>query len=81
MLTPIDINYVYLPESTNNFIDQITPDNPLLRYSYEDHFIMRSAFSFYHSNKKEVVLGKNQYKTIFILSVQTLNLQETYYLQ
>lgn len=52
VLTPIDINYVYLPESTNNFIDQIAPDNPLLRYSYEDHFIMRSAFSFYHSNKK-----------------------------
>ena len=41
-LTPIDINYVYLPQSTNNFIDQIGPDNPLLRYSYEDHFIMRA---------------------------------------
>lgn len=51
VLTPIDINYVYLPESTYNFIDQIAPDNPLLRYSYEDHFIMRLGFSFYHSNK------------------------------
>ena len=50
-LLPIDINYVYLPESTYNFIDQIAPDNPLLRYSYEDHFIMRLGFSFYHSNK------------------------------
>ncbi len=52
VLTPIDINYVYLPESTIDFIDQIAPDNPLLRYSYEDHFIMRLGFSFYHSNKK-----------------------------
>lgn len=51
-LTPIDINYVYLPESTNDFIDQIAPDNPLLRYSYEDHFIMRLGYSFYYSNKR-----------------------------
>lgn len=51
-LTPIDVNYVYLPESTNDFIDQIAPDNPLLRYSYEDHFIMRLGYSFYHTNKR-----------------------------
>lgn len=50
--TPLDINYVYLPESTNDFINQIAPDNPLLRYSYEDHFIMRLGYSFYHSNKR-----------------------------
>lgn len=49
--TPLDINYVYLPESTNDFIDQIAPDNPLLRYSYEDHFIMRMGYSFYYTNK------------------------------
>ena len=51
-LTPIDINYVYLPESTLNFIDDIAPDNPLLRYSYEDHFIMRLGYSYYHTNKR-----------------------------
>ncbi len=50
--TPIDINYVYLPESTNGFIDLIAPDNPLLRYSYEDHFIMRMGYSFYHTDKR-----------------------------
>ena len=50
--TPIDINYVYLPESTNEFLNQIAPDNPLLRYSYEDHFIMRLGYSFYHTNKR-----------------------------
>lgn len=52
VITPIDINYVYLPKSTNDFIDQIAPDNPLLRYSYEDHFIMRLGYSFYHTNKR-----------------------------
>ncbi|MCH5224239.1 MAG: BamA/TamA family outer membrane protein [Muribaculaceae bacterium] len=53
LFTPIDINYVYLPESTLDFIDNIAPDNPLLKYSYEDHFIMRMGFTFYHSNKRE----------------------------
>lgn len=52
ILTPVDINYVYLPQSTYNFIDQIAPDNPLLRYSYEDHFIMRLGYSYYHTNKR-----------------------------
>lgn len=51
--TPIDVNYVYLPKSTNDFIDNIAPDNPLLRYSYEDHFIMRLGYSFYHTNKRQ----------------------------
>lgn len=51
VVTPIDINYVYLPKSTNDFLDQIAPDNPLLRYSYEDHFIMRTGFNFYYTNK------------------------------
>ncbi|MCM1319008.1 MAG: BamA/TamA family outer membrane protein [Muribaculaceae bacterium] len=50
--TPIDINYVYLPESTQDFINQIAPDNPLLRYSYEDHFIMSMAYRLYISNKR-----------------------------
>lgn len=53
LFTPIDINYVYLPESTLDFINNIAPDNPLLKYSYEDHFIMRMGFTFYHSNKRE----------------------------
>lgn len=50
-VTVVDVNYVYLPESKMNFLDSI--QNPLLRYSYEDHFIMRMGYSFYHSNKKE----------------------------
>lgn len=48
----IDINYVRLPRSTFNFIDQIAPSNPLLRYSYEDHFIMRMGYSYYRTNRR-----------------------------
>ncbi len=51
-LTPLDVNYVYLPRSTNDFINQIAPDNPLLRYSYEDHFIMRLGGRLYYSTKR-----------------------------
>ncbi len=48
----LDINYVRLPHSTIDFIDQIAPDNPLLRYSYEDHFIMRLGYTFYRTNRR-----------------------------
>ncbi len=47
----IDVSYVYLPNSQVGFLDDIT--NPLLRYSYEDHFIMRLGYSYYHSNKRQ----------------------------
>jgi hypothetical protein len=48
----IDINYVYLPQSTLNFMDEIAPTNPLLRYSYEDHFIMRLGYTYYRTNRR-----------------------------
>lgn len=66
IFTPIDINYVYLPASTNDFINQIAPDNPLLRYSYEDHFIMRLGYSFYHTNKRNLPpWQRNRQKDIY----------------
>ncbi len=48
----IDINYVRLPRSTINFIDEIAPTNPLLRYSYEDHFIMRLGYTYSRTNRR-----------------------------
>lgn len=70
--TPIDINYVYLPESTNDFINQIAPDNPLLRYSYEDHFIMRMGYSFYHTNKRrEHLWTRGLQKNVYTVRVNT----------
>ncbi|MDE7387244.1 MAG: BamA/TamA family outer membrane protein [Muribaculaceae bacterium] len=47
----VDINFVYLPKSTIDFINTIAPTNPLLRYSYEDHFIMRTGYTFYKTNR------------------------------
>lgn len=68
--SPIDINYVYLPESTNNFLDQIAPDNPLLRYSYEDHFIMRMGYTFYRTNKRnDTPTWKMDLRDIYTLRV------------
>ncbi len=46
----IDINYVYLPKYMDGFFEEIAPTNPLLRYSYEDHFIMRIGYNYYTSN-------------------------------
>lgn len=48
----LDINYVRLPRSTINFIDQIAPSNPLLRYSYEDHFILRMGYAYNLTNRR-----------------------------
>ncbi len=48
----VDINYVRLPRSTIDFLDQIAPSNPLLRYSYEDHFIMRMGYTYYATNRR-----------------------------
>ncbi|MBD5330932.1 MAG: BamA/TamA family outer membrane protein [Bacteroides sp.] len=48
----VDLNYVYLPESTIDFINQIAPSNPLLRYSYEDHFILRTGYTYYRTNRR-----------------------------
>lgn len=64
----LDINYVYLPKITDSFIDEIAPDNPLLRYSYEDHFIMRLGYSFYYTNKRSNAtagIGKYVYQPDF----------------
>lgn len=67
--TPLDINYVYLPQSTNSFLDDIAPDNPLLRYSYEDHFIMSMAYHYYYTTKRRHL---NQWRERFQSNVSTL---------
>lgn len=54
----IDLNLVYLPRSTENFINNIAPTNPLLRYSYEDHLIMRLGYSYYRSNRRPISVGR-----------------------
>lgn len=49
----VDVSYIYLPKVTEEFrnnIENLSVNNPLLRYSYEDHFIMRMAYAIYLSN-------------------------------
>lgn len=46
----LDVNYVYLPYYMEGFLEQIAPTNPLLRYSYEDHFIVGLGYNYYTSN-------------------------------
>lgn len=54
----LDLNLVYLPRSTDDFINNIAPSNPLLRYSYEDHLIMRLGYSYYRSNRRPVSVNR-----------------------
>lgn len=58
----LDINYVYLPESTIDFVNQIAPTNPLLRYSYEDHFIMRMRYRYSKTNRQIANSTLGRYK-------------------
>lgn len=62
----IDISYVYLPKSKINFLDSIK--NPLLRYSYENHLIMRMGYTFYKTNKRIV----NPLTTVFQNNIYTI---------
>jgi len=48
-VTLCDISFVNVPKFNEAFFDQIT--NPLLRYSYQDHLIMRMGYNFYRTNK------------------------------
>jgi len=50
----LDISYVFLPRSTINFLDEVAGGNPLLRYSYENHFIMRMGYSTFLTNKRVI---------------------------
>lgn len=66
----IDINYVYLPHSTIDFIDQIAPTNPLLRYSYEDHFIMRMGYTYQRTNRRIAGAMENAWRQPAVYSLR-----------
>ena len=50
-LTLFDLSVISVPKFNDEFFDRIT--NPLLRYSYQDHLIMRTGYNFYRTNKTE----------------------------
>lgn len=48
----IDINYIYLPWISETFRSQYLTPSSSIRYSYEDHFIMRIGLGIQNSNKR-----------------------------
>lgn len=48
----IDFSYTYLPWMSEEFRNEMDQSgmNPVLRYSYENHFIMRMGYTYYRSN-------------------------------
>lgn len=45
-----DLSYVYLPWLSDEFREEFINDGSILKYSYEDHFIMRTGYSASYSN-------------------------------
>ncbi|MCD8287222.1 MAG: BamA/TamA family outer membrane protein [Porphyromonadaceae bacterium] len=68
--TLLDISYVFLPQMTSEFknnLDSLANDNPLLRYSYENHFIMHIGYVFYLSNLKKSISPSVKQRKIYTL--------------
>lgn len=49
----IDISYIYLPRMSAEFEDKYMRPTSSIRYSYEDHFIMRMGFGISYSNQRQ----------------------------
>ncbi len=50
--TPLDISYVYLPWIADDFRDQFLRDDNILKYSYEDHFIVGWSYAGSYSSQR-----------------------------
>ncbi len=48
----VDISYIYLPRMSDEFKDKYMGPSSSIRFSYEDHFIMRMGFSVNHTNRR-----------------------------
>lgn len=48
----LDISYIYLPYISDRFKDEILSRSSILKYSYEDHFIVGWGYSGSYSNKR-----------------------------
>ncbi len=47
-----DLNFVYLPRVSDDFKDEYLDPSSSMRYSYEDHLILSSAFTFSRNTQK-----------------------------
>lgn len=48
----LDISYIYLPRMSQEFKDKYMKPTSSIRFSYEDHFIMRMGFGVNYSNRR-----------------------------
>lgn len=54
-LTLFDMSFINVPKKSDDFKKQLDSiPNQLLRYSYDDHLIMRMGYNFYRTNKREM---------------------------
>ncbi|MCI1741524.1 MAG: BamA/TamA family outer membrane protein [Prevotella sp.] len=55
----LNLNYVYMPWISETFkqdyLDNISTRNSILKYNYEDLFIMRTGFGLSYSNEKDAI--------------------------
>ncbi len=56
----IDVNYVYLPWKSADFFASVA-DYPLLKYSYENHLITRTGYTFNLTNQSALSAKTNLY--------------------
>ncbi len=56
-----DLSYVYMPRVDQAFKDRYLTSGSYLRYSYEDHFILRSAYRFSYSSANPGVTNRTYY--------------------
>jgi len=57
----IDISYVYMPRVDSTFKANYLNDTSYLKYSYEDHFILRTGYSFSYSSVPFGSANRNYY--------------------
>lgn len=63
-LDVLDVNYVYLPWKASDFFLNFS-DNPLLFYSYENHLIARTGYTFNKTNQGDGRNSSNLYSFRF----------------
>lgn len=55
----VDINYVYMPWISSTFkqdyLDDVSNRNAILRYNYEDLFILRTGLNFVYNNSRHAI--------------------------
>lgn len=68
----IDINYVHMPWISSTFkqdyLDDVSNRNAILRYNYEDLFILKTGFNFNYNN------GRHAFRTNFEMGGNLLSL-------